>query len=174
VAAEHKVLEVLRAQAESDTANTEEAQAQRARLERELAAAHELTQRLTQQGNATRDWRIRAEALLAEAPSPIAAGNGKKRTIAALFGGAVLCGATAATLWIMHDPRSPAGLAQMFALHVATQPAPASHVTVRSDRIDQASKLQLSYEMHSQPFIELADGKLAGETIAQASEVDKE
>jgi hypothetical protein len=76
-----------------------------------------------------------------------------------------------AAIWTRQDLPIPAGLEQLFKSHTATQAAPAARplAPVQSGVVEQASKLQLSYQMGAQPPLEIA-----AETIAQAPDPDKE
>jgi hypothetical protein len=165
VAAEHKVLEALHTQAETDKVNAEQAQTRHARLQHEQAEAkaiaQQLVERLEQQRKTLGDWHVRAEALLGEAPHGVAR-RGKRRMLRTLFGGAALCGATAATIFYLGDSQIGDELARRLSLHAASQPAAAVPVTVASPLDGQFSKLQMSYQIRP-PLDEVVI-----QTIAQA------
>jgi hypothetical protein len=80
-----------------------------------------------------------------------------------------------AAIWVRQDLPIPAGLDSLFKLHAATQAAPAARplapapVPVQSNPGEQASKLQLSYQIETQPPLEIA-----AQTIVQAPDLDKE
>ena len=155
VAAERQALDAAREQVEANKSASREAEATRERLEREQAeaqsVARELIALMSQKREELGEWRVRAEAVLAEAPPTISRERPNKRWLAALLGGIVLvAGVTAAMTWRPQDPSASTMLAQNTSDRTTVQATVPQRDIVHVDVAEQASKLQMAYQLTAQ------------------------
>lgn len=156
VAAEKHAIEATRMLAGTEAQSADVADSAYARHEREEADARVLTQRLieriSQQGEQLSDWRVRAEAVLAESPTPLFLKKPKSRMQSAmpiLAGLALTVGVVGAMIWngIAEMDGTVKSAAQQMgmspALNSAAMPLLATHMPATLHGV----KLQMSYEI---------------------------
>ena len=160
VAAEKHAIEAMRRLAGTEAQSADVADSAHARHEREEADARVLTQqlieRISQQGEQLSDWRVRAEAVLAESPTPLFLKKPKSRMQSAmpiLAGLALTVGVVGAMTWngIAGMDGTVKSAAQQMgmspALSSAAMPLLATHMPATL----HGMKLQMSYEIKCPP-----------------------